>query len=546
MRRMDARVFRLGWVGALAGTAAAILAIALSSSARAQERSWDAPLRQGRAAYTAGNFAEASRLFLQADERLGGYPYEDTPSYDDEGRWVHAADRQPIRDSFQCPWALAVLSTPPSGDSEEAERARDDAMSRAHHSCPPADQARAALVRGDELQAALRAANASSTLATSEAATRWAASVRGGTLPIARDASEAVRFVTAHASAEHGLATRCGAPFGRRVRAAATDPMAVYDEDEESPTNAFESGTPDAIAFVRCTFDEPISPYEEPRMGPGAESVEYLLVRDATGSVRVAGPFRGMTDWECWTGVIQGDLGHGVVRLGGSARLYTVTRVEGYSTFEDDEESYVAEDVVVCDPARGACRTVPIAVSRTTVSYTSGEPVATHTEWRSQVRFTGGRVRLTVARGAPAPLQSLTGRGMTLDAFFAAPPLDARQHALYPRTAATSSESAATTTATTTAAQSAAALDRLSADAQAFAARREETATCPWRVADADGATNVRADASSRAAVAATIANGTSVTVTERRGRWWRVTAPAGQSWGTGWVWAPNLAQRCP
>ncbi|MBN8611708.1 MAG: SH3 domain-containing protein [Deltaproteobacteria bacterium] len=53
----------------------------------------------------------------------------------------------------------------------------------------------------------------------------------------------------------------------------------------------------------------------------------------------------------------------------------------------------------------------------------------------------------------------------------------------------------------------------------------------------------MRAEASSRAPVAATITNGTTVIVGERRGRWWRITAPAGQA---GWVWAPNLAQRCP
>lgn len=496
-----------------------VLAVSSASSsvAHGQARAWDRPLREARAAYAERRFPDAARLFAQADALLGNFPYEERPEYDGEGHWVHAAERQPIRDAIQCPWALAVLTAPPTGD--DAELAIDRAIARVRLSCSGPDRARAAMLRGDPLEAALLSAREASPvedLGVSPEALAWAAAADTGRLPRASDLPEALRFVRAHAAAEHGLDTRCGAPFARRLHATVDDPDELFEEqaelDEESPIAPFESGTPDAIAFVPCFFESPIDPYADEGMPPPGESVEYLLLRERSGAIRIVGWFVGLTSWECWTGVIQGELGHGVVPLGAGRRLYTITRVEGWDYGHEPSDRYVTRETVVCDPARGACRTIPISVDVQTVEWADDErPTVTGSRWQSAVRFTGGRVSLARPQGAPAVLARFAGRGVSLDDFFAAPTIGREQRTLAPTASAQEAPNASV------------------------------DASCPWRVADADGQTNVRATASSRAAIAATIANDTTVTVAERQGRWWRITAPH-----AGWVWAPNLAQRCP
>ncbi len=524
------------------GAVALVLSGARESRASAQTRAataaWDRPLAEARTAASRGRHADAAALFARADALLGGYPYEERPEYDDDGIWVHDATRGPIRQSFQCPWALEVLASPaPPATDEAATAAYGDAIARVRMSCTPADQARAAHLMGDDLQAALRLmelpAPTPSIAGLPAEATRWATEVRAGRFPIARDVDEAVRFVRAHTAAPHALDATCGAPFARERRVpSAHDPdlteadEAMYVDEEAggpAPPTPFETGTPDAIAFVRCAYSDIVSPYDQPSMGPGAETVEYMLLRSTAG-VTIVGWFRGMPQYDCWTGVIQMELGHEVVTLDASHRLYTVTRVEGYEDMSSGG-AYLVRELVVCDPVERACRTLPVHASETTVTYPDdpddddAEPIQHRVAWESTVSFTGGRVRMPQTRRAPASLVRFGARGVALTDFLREAPIDA-SHLFTTPGAAETSTAPPTPTAVTSA--------------------------CPWRIADTDGSTNVRADASSRATVVTSLANGTVVTVAERRGRWWRVTAPAGQTWGAGWLWAPNVAQRCP
>jgi hypothetical protein len=213
--------------------AALLLSLALSlagSSPRAlaQDRAWDRPLTEARAAAARGRHAEAAALFARGDALLGGFPYEDGAQlYGEDGRWVHEDTRGPIRAAFQCAWALEVLASPRPPESDEvSSRAYEDAIARARLSCSPAEQARAAHLLGDDLQAALRVldepterrATTRASAGVSEASMRWAEAARAGRIPLARDANEALRFVTAHARAAHGLDARCDPPFARPLQ----------------------------------------------------------------------------------------------------------------------------------------------------------------------------------------------------------------------------------------------------------------------------------------------------------------------------------------
>lgn len=506
-----------------------LLGLAMASPLEAQQAPWTRPLEAGRSAYAHGDLPEAARRFAEADAALGGWPYETDPAFGEDGRWVHAAERDPIRMTFQCPWALAVLSQPaPAASDRSATIARAEALQRVRLWCAPAERARAAQLLGDERQAALvlhdqpvPSGDAARRGAPSAEATAWAAAVASGRFPVARDADEALSFVRSHVRAGRAIDAECGPLTARRVRVPMRDAPglswmdALYDdededENDEEAARPFARGGPDAVAWVRCQYEPPQTPYEEPMMGPGAQTVSYFLVRTAAG-VQVAGWFRDQPLRECWTGVIQGEIGYQVLRAGGT-RLYAITRVEGYEDYSGGDSDLLRE-LVVCDPVRLACRTLPLAEQRTTHTYPADPdsreaPTAQTQRWRATPSFSGGRVRLSTRDPLPPSLMALGGRGMTLDAFFTehlewydAPLLPA-----VPRVAPPSVDGA-----------------------------------CPWRVADADGSTNVRAEPSGRAAIASSLANDTALTVAERHGRWWRITAPV-----AGWVWAPNLAQRCP
>jgi hypothetical protein len=67
------------------------------------------------------------------------------------------------------------------------------------------------------------------------------------------------------------------------------------------------------------------------------------------------------------------------------------------------------------------------------------------------------------------------------------------------------------------------------------------TSSCPWRIADPDGQTNVRPEAGTARPAIGTVPNGTTIVPLERRGRWWRIGAPL-----AGWIWAANVRQSCP
>ncbi|MBX7196223.1 MAG: SH3 domain-containing protein [Sandaracinaceae bacterium] len=513
MSRIRSAVAALATFSALVGASSAF-------AQTAPARPWARPLAEAQRAYAQRQYERAAERFEEADQALGGYPYEEGEEiFDDDGHWIHAAERQPIREALQCPWALSVLRS--TTDAEDDEEPRAVAVSRAELSCGPAELAAVAMLLGHPREAALRIARgapSSALPAPIDAATAaWAAQVHAGTFPVAHDVEEAVAFVQAHVAAEHSVVTRCGAPYGLLpTRPGQHRPIATEDEEPvDDSAEPFASGTPDAIAFVRCAYSPAVSPYEDPGMGPGAETVEYLLVRDAAG-IHVGGSFRGFPEYECWTGVIQARTAHYAQAAGPGRRLYVIERVEGYTEYDENMPSSMATELVVCDPARGACRTLPIALEATTVTYpddpdSDEEPVPHHREWRARARFTGGRVSLSTVRGAPSVLARFGGRGITLDELFAAPPISAFEFDQAP-TASAPPAAAATT-----------------------------SASCPWRVADPDGQTNVRAEPDTSRPAIGTIPTGTTIVPVERRGRWWRVEAPV-----AGWLWAPNLRQQCP
>lgn len=531
--------------------------LAVSFVAHAQSRGpdeapWVRPLAEADRAYAQGRWTEATEHFAEADRLLGGYPYQDYADvYDDQGQWIHAATRQPVRDRIQCPWALAQLQAPVDGDDAEDERAI--AVARAELGCSASQKVFAAHHLGDDLQAALRSQDPRVAPAPGprfgREAWEWARAVYTGSFPLARDAAEAARFVRAHAAAAHGLATSCGAPYGlRTTRPGERLPLPNFDEEyeEPEPVAPFESGTPDAIAFVTCAYSEPISPYEDPGMGPGADTIEYVLVRQADG-VRVAGWFRGFPQYECWTGVVQGLVAHQIVSIGGGRRLYTLERVEGYTGMDDLEESHISDELVVCDltrPAASACRTLLVGLEENEVVYpddpdSDEEPVAHAHTWSARPRFTRGRVSLSSIRSAPPAMRVFGGRGLTLDEFFTAPAIPTTRMTFETATLAqlVPTEAAGSTAPAT----SAAAAPATPATAPSTSPASRTAASCPWRIADPDGQTNVRPEAGTGRPAIGTVPNGTSVIALERRGRWWRIGAPI-----AGWIWAANVRQSCP
>jgi len=239
-------------------------------------------------------------------------------------------------------------------------------------------------------------------------------------------------------------------------------------------------------------------------MGPGAQSVIYVLTRDAT-SVRIAGRFRGFWDHECWTGIVQGILSHYAVALPGGGRLYAIRRVEGYAGYDEDQQSYLTEELVLCDLARGACRTLPVSIERTSIELSGDEYRAVPFAWESTVSFEGGMVRLANVRGDPGVLRRF-GAGVPLDQFFSEPPVAREEATLFP----------------------------------VRSARAAANDSCPWRISDPDGQTNVRPEPGTAREAVGTVANGTEIVPVERRGRWWRIEAPV-----AGWVWAANARRVC-
>ena len=390
----------------------------LNVPAVAAQAPWTGPLEAARAAHFEGRHGEAARLFAEADRVLGGFPYEDEDvDRDEQGAWLHARERMPVREALQCPWALSVLAEPPGGESLEAADPRADALVRAELSCDPVSQGVAADLRGDPLLAAWRLRGAPfpapfAARVVSEQARAWARAVLEGAVPRARDVEEARRFVQAHAAAEHGLSTQCAEPT-----------RAPFSRSRRGSERTVDEGVPVALALVRCTYAGAVSPYEPPRMGPGAASEIYLLASDADG-VRIAGHFRGFWDEECWTGVVQRELGARVVRQAGHPPLHVLEREEG---FREEGigvgEVHLTREAVVCDVARGACRTLPFGLETRALDFGGGRPVPVRRRWRSRVAFRDGAVRLLDIRGAPASLQCFGGTGVPLDAFFSAPPM---------------------------------------------------------------------------------------------------------------------------
>lgn len=482
-----------------------LVVLAVPTSAFAQEVPWADDLARARRAFAAGEFAEAALAAAAADAQYVAAIDEGVPE-----AW------QASHRTVGCLWGLSALAAGiPTDDAE----ARNDATDRVSAFCDARQQAVAALLLGDPLEAALRGASFPAPfrhLTLPAEARTFGDATHGDTLPIARDVTEAARFVRAHAAAHHGLDTECSQARGFDWLPRRDIPMnwtsdEVYMDEEESQLDTAPASPPapfagaaTGLALVTCSSG-PGGPPEERGFGDGRGVVVYVLSRSDTGEVRVVGSFVGFPMLDCWTGVVQANLESAAIP--GTTLIRFVDR-EGYVT-DVDGPGFVADFTTICDTERGGCRTVPTAFWRNELIFDEhdddAEPTLAHTEWHGALVVEGSRIHLTESRTAPRPLRVL-GRALPIARFLAAASVSGDERALFP-----------------------------DADAPAPVVSAE---ACPWEVADADGTTNLRAAPSG--AVVGTVPTGTRVVPVERRGRWWRIEAPAG------WLWAPNLRQACP
>lgn len=475
------------------------------SVASAQDAPWSSAWSEARAAFEAGRFTQAAEHAARAQSTVEGEVPEAL-----EAAW--RVDRAEIG----CVLGLSVLAAPPA-DPDEAAEARYDALDRVSGHCSPRLRAVAAYLAGDPLEAALRLDGEAfpapfAHLVLDAEALAFARATHGERLPNATGLEQAQRWVRAHAAARHGLDAECGTPSGfdwlpRRdlpMDASIEELFAEEEMDEPPPPAPFEGSALD-LALIHCSYGPGVAP-EDRGFGDGRSVVVYVLAR-RDGEVRIVGSFVGFPSLECWTGVVQAGIER--VAIPGTSLIRLVDR-EGYVTV-DDGPGFVADFTTLCDTERGGCRTVPTAYWRNELIFDEREdletePTVSHTEWHGELVVEGGRVHLTESRAAPRPLRRL-GRPMPLARFLAAPSVAGNERALLP-----------------------------DADVRPVTASAEE---CPWEVADPDGSTNVRGTPSGRGSVVGTLESGTEVVPVERRGRWWRIASPEG------WLWAPNLRQRC-
>lgn len=393
---------------------------------------WDPLIQSAIRAMNEQRWADATRHFAEADEALGGFPY-DEDAYDDDGRWIHHDDRQLIRDAIQCPWALSLAHDPALVEDQEALRV---AMARISSGCSFADRAHFAALVGQLRAAAILAVGlGEGMIPETRELNAWAAIVSRGSFPIAPDLPAAIEWVTAHAQATRSPAARCGAPVRRAARRPDASPrsddarrylvdggdVADDEEDEEDASeggSAFRFDPRLPLASIVCEVGIPSGPYRDDE-GMVFPTAEYLLEQRPEG-VQIVGSFEGLPALDCATGFAQADLGQERIAIGGGQSLYVLTRVRGYVSYDEDESSELVRELVVCDPVRLACRPLPTRFVLDAPGPSGGRARRT---LRATASFTGGVVRLTGARDLPPTLARFAA-GVPLDAFFSEPPID--------------------------------------------------------------------------------------------------------------------------
>lgn len=470
---------------------------------------WRAPLTAAERAYQDGDFAEALRHFDQTRASLG-------ERYDEEGeeRWSPTAKQ--AYDATRCPRALSQLAliehAPAENEADESNSvesnatalARELAMDQADFACSGGELAVAALLIGDPLQAALRLSESGRRRFVAPFAERRLPDgvelrLRDGELPPANDIGEARRNVTALAQLQHGLMARCYAARGIAWRTRDASYQEAYNEvmNDLPEIAPFTGGERDALAMMRCDYPPKLAP-EERGFGDGLDAEAYLLRRESDGRITTRGSFPDFPSLDCWTSVVQSEVSnYGHAQRG----LYAFVRAQGYSTPDGPERIVVTAHL--CDVNRRRCRSFPVQVQQGDYHYDeSDQPHFLRADWRSDFEMRRGRIVLTNMQGAPSGLRRFR-RGVPMDAFFSSPSVEYELPDL--------------------------------------ARPAEVTPECPVHVADPDGNTNVRSAVGTRAPVSETLDNGVRVEVEERRGRWWRISAPA-----QGWIWGPNTETRCP
>lgn len=397
--------------------------------------SWEAPIQAANRAMEEERWADAARLFAEADEALGGYPYEEDPPRDDAGEWIHREERGPIRDTIQCPWVLALAHAGELAEGSEELELAHARLSSAN--CSRAERARFALHTGHPRTAAILVSGLDEARdpALREYAS-WAASVASGRFPVAPDLPTAIAWVTASMRATHGLGSSCHMTRPRAARRPDTstasddatrylveDPTFDDDDGEEEvfdpeaavATFRFDRALP--ITTVVCPKEFRWDPYEGSSLY-AVSTLEYLLEQRPDG-VQVVGSFEGFPERDCTMDTAEAYIGQERIAIGRGQNLYLLTRVQGYGSHHE-QSSQLIREIIACDPVRLACGQLP---TRFVADRDMGAASHEQRAFRANASFSGGAVRLSGADDMPPELERYRA-GVPLDVFFSEAPPD--------------------------------------------------------------------------------------------------------------------------
>lgn len=459
----------------------------------------DSELGLAQTAFRAGRFAEAATHYAAANAAL-------EEAFSEEELYAACEGEEPDRETctrlranietraaFRCAYGLSTLATP---------RLDDDALRLAYaqvSACDAVHRGVSAMLRQRPIEAALHTRLAFpapfTQLVVPEDARLYAQAFRGDTRPSFPSLRAATQAVEALAKVGFGMTATCDAPRG------GADPEVL---DANGMTDAIEYLAPyrpfPDLAFVDCRYDGRDAEFDrEGGFGDGMSVGRVYVIAREENLFAVASVLRSESYTDCGYGSITGQTGEQVIRQDGRI-LYSRTSTYGGVWEDETPQEESTSRTTLCDIVSGRCGTTTVSQVRTTTN-----PV----NWRARVVVVEGQVRLEDVSGELPAVQQPLRAGVPLDTFLGTfeastvasylvpPSLDARGHV--------------------------------------------ESDDCVSEIADTDGQTNVRAEPSTRSALAGSIANGTAIHITAVRGRWLQIDQPA-----RGWVWSPNVARRCP
>ena len=450
-------------------------------------------------AFRSGRFAEAATHYAAANAAL-----EET--FDEEelyeacesearDRVACAALRANIdaRAAFRCAYGLSTLAT--SGLDDDALRTAHAQVS----TCDAVHRGVSAMLRHRPLEAALHTRLAFPApfahLVVPVDARAWAEAIRADTrasLPSLRVASQAVEAL---AKVGFGITAACDAPRG------GVDPEVL---DANGTTNAAEYLAPyrpfPELAFVDCRYDGRDAELDRSgSFGDGMSVGRVYVISRENNAFTVASVLRAESYTDCGYGSITGHTGEQLIRQDGRV-LYSRSSTYGGVWEEETPQEESIVRTTLCDVATGHCGTANVSEVRTTTN---------RVNWHARLVVSEGQVRLDNITGDLPTAQQPLRTGVPIDTFLATfEPTTIASFLLPP-----------------------------SLDPRG----RVEAEDCVSEISDADGQTNVRAEASTRSALAGSIVSGTAIHITAVRGRWLQIDQPIAV-----WVWSPNVARRCP